>query len=149
MRIGEICTRNVVRIEPGQSLRAAAELMRKRHVGSVVVVDEPDGERAPVGIITDRDIVLAVVAPGVDPAVLTVGDVMTRALATCAESDDVFGAIEAMRRRGVRRLPVLDDKGVLAGMVSADDIYGALGVHLQELAQALTREQAREMALRT
>lgn len=149
MRIGEICTRNVVRIGPGQSLHAAAELMRKRHVGSVVVVDEPDGERAPVGIITDRDIVLAVIAPGVDPAVLTVGDVMTRELATCAESDDVFNAIEAMRRRGVRRLPVLDDKGVLAGMVSADDIYGALGVHLQELAQALTREQVREMERRT
>ena len=149
MNISDICTRSVIHIEADQSIEAAAELMRKRHVGSLVVVDKPDGERTPVGILTDRDIVLAVIAPGIEARSLTVGDVMSRQLATCSEADDLFDAIATMRRHGVRRLPVLNRNGGLAGMVSADDIYGALGVHLQELSQALTREQVREMELRT
>ncbi len=149
MHIADICTRSVAHIDADQSVQAAAELMRKRHVGSLVVIDMPDGERLPVGIVTDRDIVLSVVAPGVDAASLTVGDVMTRSLVTCAENDDLFDAIAAMRRRGVRRLPVLDGHGALAGMVTIDDIYGAIGTYLQELSQALTRDQVREMETRT
>lgn len=149
MNISDICTRSVVHIDADQSVHAAAELMRKRHVGSLVVIEKPDGEHVPVGIITDRDIVLAVIAPGIDAGVLTVGDVMSRRLASCSEGDDLFDAIATMRRHGVRRLPVLNGKGGLAGVVSADDIYGALGMHLQELSQALTREQVREMELRT
>lgn len=149
MRISDLCTRNVVHIDAKWSLRDAAELMRKRHVGSLVVIDKPDGERIPVGIVTDRDIVLTVIAPGIDPDGLTVGDVMTRQLACCSESDELFDAIATMRQHGVRRLPVLNDKGGVVGMVSADDIYGALAAHLEQLSQALTREQVREMEMRT
>lgn len=149
MRIADICTRNVVHIGADASLREAAETMRKRHVGAVVVIDGSNGERVPIGIITDRDIVLAVIAPGVGIEALTVADVMTRQVATCTEDQELFDAIETMRARGVRRLPVLNAKGGLTGLVAADDIYGALGAHMRELSQALTREQVREMEVRT
>lgn len=149
MRILDICTHHVAHIAADASVRAAAETMRKRHVGSLVVVDQPNGERMPIGIVTDRDIVLSVVAAGVDAHRLTVADVMSRNLATCGENEELFDAIATMRLRGVRRLPVLGGKSQLVGMVSADDIYGALGSHLRELGQALTREQVREMERRT
>jgi CBS domain-containing protein len=149
MRIADICTRNAVHIGATESVQVAAEVMRKRHVGSLVVIEQRNGERIPVGVITDRDIVLAVVAPGIDPGTSTVADVMTRPAATCTEDEDLFDAIETMRTRGVRRLPVLGAKGGLAGMVSADDIYDALGTHLRELGHALTREQVREIETRS
>lgn len=148
MRIADICTRDVIHVGADTSLREAAEVMRHRHVGALVVVEQPNGERVPVGILTDRDIVLSVLAPGVDIDALKVADVMTSDLATCRESDVLFDAIRTMRDHGVRRLPVLDATGGLSGMVAADDIYGALGSHLQELSRALTREQVREMQSR-
>lgn len=147
MRIADICTRDVVRIDAEASLREAATIMRGQHVGTLVVTG-PDGSRIPAGILTDRDIVLAVVAAGVDLDILTVGDVMTGDVATCSERDGLFDAIRTMRERGVRRLPVLDDTGGLAGIVAADDIYGALGKQLHELGYALARGQVREMRLR-
>ena len=148
MRIADIHTRRVVHIGTGASVREAAELMRTRHVGALVVVDQPNGERIPIGMVTDRDIVLAVVAPGVNVETLTVGDVMTKPVITCSEDQDLFAAIELMRERGVRRLPVLNAKGGLAGVVSADDIYNAIGTHMRELSLALAREQVHEMKVR-
>ena len=148
MRIADIHTRRVVHIGTGASVREAAELMRTRHVGALVVVDQPNGERIPVGMVTDRDIVLAVVAPGVNVEALTVGDVMTKPVVTCSEDQDLFAAIELMRERGVRRLPVLNAKGGLAGIVAADDIYNAIGTHMRELSLALAREQVHEMRIR-
>ncbi|HEU0278082.1 MAG TPA: CBS domain-containing protein [Rhodanobacteraceae bacterium] len=149
MRVADICTRRTVHTEASASVRAAAELMRKRHVGSLIVTESPGSERGSLGILTDRDIVLAVTASGADPDSLTVGDVMTRSPATCAEDDDLFDAIRIMRTRGVRRLPVVDAEGNLAGIISADDIYGTLGAQLCELGLALTREHVRELETRT
>ena len=148
MRIADIYTRSVVRVGTDASLRDAAELMRTRHVGSLVVVDETNGGMAPAGILTDRDIVVAVVAPGADVEALKVADVMNRRVATCMDDDDLFTAIRIMRENGVRRLPVVDANGALAGIVAADDIYSALGTHMSELSHALLREQVREMRLR-
>lgn len=149
MRIADICTHNPIHIAASASVRDAAGMMRHRHVGALIVLGAENGNRAPVGILTDRDIVVSVVVDGVDPDTLQVFDVMTRKVATCGEDQDLFDAIGTMRRNGVRRLPVLDAAGELSGMVSADDIYGAIGAHLSELGQALTREQVREMGLRS
>lgn len=149
MRIADICTHDVVQVAADASLNEAAETMRKRHVGALVVTEQPNGERIPVGMITDRDIVLAVVAHGVAPESLTAGDVMTHPLATCREDEELFDAIQTMRDRGVRRLPVLNASGGLAGMVAADDIFSALGTHMRDLSQVLGHEQAREMQLRS
>jgi CBS domain-containing protein len=149
MRIADICTHSVIHVDPDLSVRDAAKLMRKKHVGTLMVVEQPDGERIPVGIVTDRDIVVAVIASEVDPDTLTVGDIMTRQLATCAASQELFDAVQTMRSRGVRRLPVLNRHGGLCGMLSADDIIAAMGTHLGELAHALSHGQVREMEVRT
>lgn len=149
MLIADICTRDVVHIGPDASLRDAAELMRSTHVGALVVVSRPNHEMVPIGMLTDRDIVLSAVAPGVDLEAVTVGDAMSQRLATCNEDQDAFDAIAIMRQHGVRRLPVLNANGGLAGLVAADDIYGAIGMHMSELSQAFVREQVQEMQMRT
>src|SRR5574340_613686 len=108
MPIGEICNREVVIVQPNKSALEAAQLMRQHHVGDVVVVEERGGFRVPVGIVTDRDLVVEVVAPGLDPSVITVGDIMVPELATVTENIGVFEAIQYMRTKGVRRLPVVE-----------------------------------------
>ena len=149
MKVGEICTRRVILVREGVSVREAAREMRRCHVGSLVVVDKPDGGPVPIGIITDRDIVLAVVAAAADSERIRVGDVMSRDVATCFEDDSLFDAVQTMRRRGVRRLPVLHRKqGSLIGVVTADDIYGVIGTHMAELSRALKHEQANEVEAR-
>lgn len=148
MRIADICTRHVVDIGTDASVQQAAVRMRHHHVGTLVVCEKPNGERIPVGILTDRDLVVSVLAASVDPETVTVGDVMSRAPATCRESQDLFDAVQVMRAHGVRRLPVLNAAGGLGGLVSADDIVAALGTHLGELGHALTREQVQEMEAR-
>ena len=145
MRVSDICSRHVFHIAPSASIREAAEKMRKCHVGALVVVHQPNGERVPIGIITDRDIVVSVVAPGIDAQTLTVGDAMSAQPTSCGEDDDLLVAIAKMRTRGVRRLPVLNAKGGLAGMVTSDDIYGGLTREMNDLSSALVREQVREM----
>jgi CBS domain-containing protein len=149
MRITDVCTRDVVHILPTASVVDAAELMRSRHVGALVVVEQPNGERYPIGMLTDRDIVVAVVSKGIAADTLKVSDVMSRALVSCDEMDDLFGAIQSMRTHGVRRLPVLGEGGALCGIVSADDIVSAIGWHLSDLSAALRTEQVQEMQLRS
>lgn len=148
MRIADLCTHDVVSIQATATVREAADAMRSHHVGALVVVEKPNGERIPVGIITDRDIVLEVVAAGGDPGQLTLAEVMSKPVFICTESQELFAAIIAMREHGVRRLPVVNAKGGLAGMVTADDIVGALGTHMRDLGQALTREETHEMQTR-
>lgn len=149
MQVQDVCTHQAVSVSPAASVTDAARLMRQRHVGMLVVVEQPDGERIPVGVLTDRDIVIEVVAPEVPCAQLRVDEVMTRDPAVCSQDEQLLDAVARMRLHGIRRLPVLNAKGGLCGLLSLDDIYGALGVYLQEMSRALTRGQAREMEVRT
>lgn len=149
MRAYDICTRDVVCIGSDASVTEAAKLMRARHAGMLVVTVQPDGERVPIGIVTDRDIVTAVVAAEVPAASLVVGDIMTAPAVTCGEDHYLFELIAIMRTHAVRRLPLVNAKGGLAGLVAADDVYGALGLMLHELNAALVSEQAHERAART
>ena len=107
MAVGEICNRDVVITGKSVSVVDAAQLMRTHHVGDLVVVEDKDGCRHPVGIVTDRDIVVEVVAAGVNPDAFTVGDIMRPELATLRESDGLFAALRYMRDKGVRRMPVI------------------------------------------
>ncbi|HEU5435678.1 MAG TPA: CBS domain-containing protein, partial [Telluria sp.] len=144
MHIGEICTTPPVSCSRDESIQGAALQMRTHHVGDVIVVDEPDGDRVPVGILTDRDIVVSVIALGLDPASLLVGDIMSDDLMTCSEADDVYETIERMRQRGIRRMPVLNASGVLTGVVSADDLLGFLAGEMGELARIAPHQQTQE-----
>ena len=144
MQVKDVCTRRVVTIGRAASVQEAADLMRTLHVGDLVVVEERNGARTPVGILTDRDIVLAVVADEVDPRQVTVGDAMTFELATVRDTDSWAAAIEAMRDAGVRRMPVLDEDGALTGMVTLDDMLILMADLATELARLVTRERRQE-----
>ena len=148
MHIGEICTTSVIYCTRDDSVQDAALKMRQHHVGDLVVIDQPDDEKLPVGIVTDRDIVVSVIALGLDPASLLVGDIMSDDLDTCAMADDVYETIERMRLRGVRRMPVVDDGGRLAGVVSADDLLGFLAEEMGELARIAPHQQSQEKRAR-
>jgi CBS domain-containing protein len=124
--------------------------MRDQHVGYVVVVEPHIMEQSevPVGVLTDRDIVVAIVARDVDVRTLSVADVMTRDPLTIAESEPVENTLRAMRRRGVRRVPVVGDRGQLVGVASLDDLLSVLAGELQDVAWSIEHEQQREQALR-
>ncbi|MDB5935864.1 MAG: histidine kinase [Massilia sp.] len=144
MRIGEMCTTQTIVCTREESVQGAALLMRTHHVGDVVVIDQPNGERIPAGILTDRDIVVSVIALGLDPASLLVGDIMSDDLLTCSEKDDVYETIERMRLRGIRRVPVTNVAGGLTGIVSADDLLGFLAEEMSELARIGPHQQSQE-----
>lgn len=148
MPVGELCIRQVVVTARKTSVLEAAKLMRQHHVGDVVVTDEISGHRVPVGIVTDRDIVLEVLAQELDATSLTVGDIMTGDLITVRENDGVFQTIQLMRAKGARRAPVVDGQGVLVGIVSADDFVELLAEELNQLAKLIAREQKLEVELR-
>jgi CBS domain-containing protein len=146
MRIKEICSRVVVVAEPGTDLRKAARLMRDHHVGALVVVDGSDGHRRPIGIVTDRDIVVEVVAATeVSPEKLTVGDVMSSDLVVASEDVGVFEAVDLMQDRGTRRLPVVDGDGHLVGIITLDDVLRMVAGELTALAIAAQRSFSREV----
>jgi CBS-domain-containing membrane protein len=144
MNAGEICNREVVVTYRDTSLLEAAKLMHDYHVGSLVVVADRQSERVPVGILTDRDLTLAVIAKVADPRSSEIGDVMNADLVTVREEDSVTEVLRLMRERGVRRLPVLTAGGALAGIVTIDDLLDIVAEQLQELVRAVEREHVRE-----
>lgn len=147
MPIGEICNREVVFSYPNHTVREAALLMREYHVGDLVVVEE-NGKRKPVGIVTDRDIAISIVALGLDPDVITVGDIMGPELVTVRENQGVFETSQQMRLKGVRRLPIVGEEGALVGIVAVDDLVALFADELSELSKAIVREQMVEVKTR-
>lgn len=146
MPVGEICTREVVIARREDSVLEAARLMRTHHVGDVLVVDERDGVRIPVGIVTDRDLVVEVVAMELAPALIRVGDIMASELGAVTESCGLFEAIQYMRSKAIRRLAVLNVvSGGLVGIVTLDDLLGLLGEELAALTHLADREREREV----
>ena len=144
MRIGDICTVQTVFCTRDETIQGAALLMRKHHVGDLVIVEQLEGERVPIGILTDRDIVVSVIALGLDPTSLLVGDVMSDDLLTTTEDDDVYETIERMRFRGIRRVPVINSKGGLIGIVSVDDLLEFLAEEMGELSRISPHQQSFE-----
>ena len=148
MPIGEICSRNVVCARRDTVVKAASQLMREHHVGSVVVVEEMVEKRIPTGIITDRDIAVAVVALGLDPEVIQIGDIAADDLVTVREDWDISEVVELMQIRSLRRMVVTDADGYLVGIVTADDVLSVLAEETSDLASMVGGERKREEALR-
>jgi signal-transduction protein with cAMP-binding, CBS, and nucleotidyltransferase domain len=144
MNAGELCNRDVVTATRDTTISQAALLMRDQHVGSLIVVEKTTGGVEPVGIITDRDIVIEVIAEGVAIDSVTVGDVMTYALLKVQEQESVFDTAQRMRARGVRRVPVIGANGELAGILALDDILGLLSEELSLLTRVTAREAEQE-----
>jgi len=149
MPIGDICVRDVVIAAKDMTVREAAKLMRQNHVGDLVVTEENTGGRhIPLGIVTDRDLVLSVIATTLDPSVFTVGDLLIRDVVTVSEDQGIFESIQHMRKNGVRRMPVVDRHGGLVGIISIDDLIQLLGEEMGLLAKLLSQEQLREAQTR-
>ncbi len=148
MTIGTICNRDTIFTTRNSSIVDAAQLMREHHVGDLVVVDEQAGRRVPVGIVTDRDLVVEILARQVEPGSVTIGDIMSGELVTARESDGLFGTLQRMRAKGVRRVPVVDAGGGLAGIVAVDDFLDLFAEEISALARLVSREQARERTAR-
>lgn len=149
MKVRDFCSRTVAVIEPGASLREAALLMRDAHVGALVVSERKAGVTRPVGVITDRDIVVAVVAvPGARPEGIRVGDVMAAQPHVAREDLSLAETVKAMSEGGVRRLPVVSADGALFGIVTLDDVLRVLAGELGALAVALSREREQEAGTR-
>ena len=148
MPIGTLRNREVVTANRGTKVSEAAQLMRKHHVGDVVVVDQVGGQQVPCGIVTDRDIVITVIAQGVDPEGVVLGDMMSSDIVVGRETDGVADTIQVMRTKGVRRLPIVDALGALVGIVTADDLLALLSEEMNSLTTLVAREQRRELVLR-
>lgn len=148
MNIGEICSREVIVMDSGESLHQAVGLMRENHVGDVVITASRGGKTVPIGILTDRDILIEVVAKDVPLDSLGVSDVMSSDLLTVTETQTEAEALAAMRHKGVRRAPVVDAGGALVGIVSVDDVIEVLSEQLGNIAALIGREQQQERETR-
>ena len=149
MRIGEICKRSVVVCRRDATALDVARLMQERHVGDVIVVDERDGVAAPVGIMTDRDLVVQVMANGLEGNTLRAGDLVGE-IATIYESESVYDAIWHMRSRGIGRLPVVDGSNRLMGILAPDDVIDFLAQELSAVARIVGRQiELERVSLRT
>ncbi len=148
MRIGEVCNRNVVCASRDTAVVEAARLMRHHHVGDLVVVDEADGRRTPVGIVTDRDIVIEVVAAGLDAKAIKLGDLLIGTLVAVEEQESCAETVRFMAAKGVRRMPVVNSAGLLAGIVTVDDLLPQLATQMSELALLVGRGRQREVETR-
>jgi len=148
MLLKEICTPDVACCNAGTTVLAAARLMRQKHVGDLVVVDDPEGDQTPLGIVTDRDIVLEVLGRDRDPGATAVHEIMRGPAVVARETEDSAVALERMKLHGVRRLPVLGLDRKLVGIVSLDDLLRQLASDAALIAEVVAREQTREQRSR-
>lgn len=150
MNVGAICSREVITAHSADGLAVAARMMREKHVGCLVVVDTnaANGDLTVRGLLTDRDIVVTVIAKEADARALRVGDVMSRAPLLVRDSQPLAAAIRHMRDVGVRRAPVVGGRDELVGLLSLDDVLEALATQLTDVAAAVRTEQRVERSTR-
>lgn len=148
MRIGECCNRTVVIAAADTGAREAARLMREEHVGNVIVVERENGRVRPLGIVTDRDLVIEVLAKDAPIEELTVADIMSDRLFTAQEDDDLDETLDQMRDLGVRRVPVVDLDGALIGILTLDDVISLAANTMASMARLVRHEMDLEVRRR-
>ena len=148
MSVGEYCNREVVVVERTEPVSEAVQLMRKHHVGSVVVVRKNDDKLLPVGILTDRDLVVEVIAANVNPETLLAQDVMSFNLVSANEAQEMWQVAGLMQGKGIRRIPIVDRDGFLVGIFSMDDVLEIVTAELSSLARLADRERNNEALVR-
>jgi CBS domain-containing protein len=148
MSVGTICNREVVVTEKESSVSEAAKLMREYHVGNVIVIENRNGLNYPVGVVTDRDIVVKLIAKDIDIDAVDVGIIMAEDLVVARENDDLIDTVKKMCSKGIRRLPVVDAGGALIGILAMDDLIDLLAEQLRDLAGLIRKELLCEKDLR-
>jgi len=148
MLLGEICTPEVVCCRSETHVLDAARIMRQKHVGDLIVVDDPDGDQTPLGVVTDRDIVVEVLGRELDAAKVAVREIMRTPAVIASDTEDPAEALERMKTHGVRRIPVMGQNRKLVGVVSLDDILRKLAGDAAAIADVIDREQNNEQRRR-
>lgn len=148
MKIGDICNRVVISITEDEPVRRAAELMRRHHVGTLVVTRFDNENTVPIGIVTDRDIVIEVIAEGVDPDDITVGDIMSDMVILACEDDGVSDTLEIMRKHRIRRIPVVNKRDALVGVLALDDLLQLIAANLDDMAAIVGGQRLQETQAR-
>lgn len=148
MSVGKFCNREVVITGRETSVLETARLMRRHHVGDVIVAENRDGQQIPVGIVTDRDMVVELLAEEVDLNAVDIGDVMSFELVVVKEDADLLDTIKEMRAKGVRRVPVVNDRGGLVGLLALDDLLDLIAEQITDLVYLIRNEQEREQRRR-
>lgn len=143
MTVGRLCVRDVDTARPNDTVQVVAQRMNSRNVGTLVVVDSSD---QPIGLITDRDLTIRVLAEGRDGTQVIVDEVMTQDISVVDEDCPIEAALEAMRAGPFRRVPVVDKKGKLVGLLSIDDVLDLLAEEFQTISRLLSKESPSEMA---
>jgi CBS domain-containing protein len=143
MSVGRICVREVDTADVSESVQAVADRMNARNVGTLVVLNP---EQQPLGIVTDRDLTIRVLARGKNPFATTVGDVMTLFPRTVREDTSIEDAIALMRVGPFRRLPVVDHAGKLVGLLSIDDVLELLAEEFRDIGQLFKAERPEALA---
>lgn len=144
MRVGDYCNCDVIIINQDETPLDAVMLMRQYNVGNVVIVDNCEEDKTPLGIVTDRDIVLEIVAAEVDPSKVAVIDIVRKPLVTVSDNDDLCECTVHMKHNGVRRAPVINDRGYLVGIISTDDIIEILSEQLNDVVSLVSSQQQYE-----
>ncbi len=145
MIVSDFCELDVVTVERDVTLFETSKLMRQFHVGYVVVVEDKDDLLTPLGIVTDRDLVVEVMATELDPATITVGDIMQQQLYTLQSHVDLVQCLNAMADVGVRRLPIVSEEGMLIGVATLDEILTKMADLLGSFSQLLQTEKENEL----
>ena len=148
MSAGEYCNRDVVVVDKNESVREVAKLMRKHHVRDVVVVEKIQNKTIPLGVFTDRDIVIEILAKDVELDAVKVGDVMSFDLVSVNENSKLLDAIKSMRIKGVRRLVVVNDNKELSGILTVDDVLELISEQLSDIVSLISKEMKNETKLR-
>jgi len=137
MGLVKCCREQVVAVSPDTPAVEVARIMGEKNVGSVVIVT---GDNRPVGVITDRDLTIRVMAQEKNPGEVRAGDIRTRDVITFQDSMGIYEAIQKMTAEGIRRMPVVDDTGRLIGIVTMDDIIRMLGEEMAAIAKNIEKQ---------
>jgi predicted transcriptional regulator len=149
MSVGQYCDREIGLVSQGSSILEAAQIMRNCHVGEVVVVKQHNGKNIPVGIITDRDLVIEIIAMEVNVDQISVGSIMSLEMITVNEDKSLRDTLEVMQLNGIRRSPVVDKSGALLGLIKIEDILEVLSHDMAKVLELFHTERRIETTLRT
>lgn len=144
LSLDQLYEKDVVCLKPDDTVYDAAREMLENHIGDIVITQEENGKTMPVGIVTDRDLVINATAKKLDPETIKLSDIMSKKVITATEDDDLTTLVRLVVDEGVSRLPIVDEAGNLAGILSSKRLFQYFAQGLCELSSISVQQQQRE-----
>ncbi len=149
MSVSQYCDKKISTLTQDSSILEAAQLMRTNHVGEVIIVQRQQGKTVPVGLITDRDLVIEIIAMEIDIDKITLGSIMCLELITVNHDSSLKQALELLQTNGIRRAPVVDSKGALFGIIAIEGILKVLSQDMTKVLKLFNNERRIEKQFRS